>query len=160
MMPALKSGDHYSKIERSLIIGNGMPTRRIESSSKEKLNSVVYFEIPVDEIDRAQEFYTRAFGWSMRRMEELDYIAIITSSTEDGLTAKRGSINGGMQKRSNGVEHPVITIRVEDIDSTLAKIEELGGEQFISKMKVSDMGFTAYFKDTEGNILGLWQDSV
>ena len=124
------------------------------------MNSVVYFEIPVDELERAEEFYSRAFGWTMRRMQELDYTAIMTSSQEEELPPKRGSINGGMQKRAKGVVHPVITIRVESIDSSLQKIEELGGKIFIPKAKVSDMGFSAYFHDSEGNVLGLWQDSV
>lgn len=146
----------HSKIERIFNIGS---CGGRESCFK-KMNSVVHFEIPVDELERAQEFYTRAFGWTMRRLVELDYIAITTSSTEDGLTARRGSINGGMQKRGNGIEHPVITIRVEDIDTSLSKIESLGGATFIPKTKISDMGFSAYFKDTEGNVLGLWQDSV
>jgi len=124
------------------------------------MNSVVYFEIPVDELERAEEFYSRAFGWTMRRMQELNYTTIMTSSQEDELPSKLGTINGGMQKRGNGVVHPVVTIRVEDIDSSLRKIEELGGRIFISKSKVSDMGFSAYFQDSEGNVLGLWQDSV
>jgi hypothetical protein len=46
---------------------------------------------------------------------------------------------------------------VDDIDETLAKIEVLGGKTARPKQAVGDMGFTAYFTDSEGNLMGLWQ---
>ena len=52
---------------------------------------------------------------------------------------------------------PVVTIDVEDIDAALEKIESLGGATVVPRMPVGEMGFTAYFKDTEGNVLGLWE---
>jgi len=57
------------------------------------------------------------------------------------------------------VKSTVVTIRVEDLDAATKKIEKIGGKVVQKKRAVGDMGFTAYFKDTEGNIVGLWQDS-
>ncbi len=37
------------------------------------------------------------------------------------------------------------------------KLEEAGGKIVRAKMPVEDFGYAAYFKDTEGNIVGLWQ---
>jgi uncharacterized protein len=68
-----------------------------------------------------------------------------------------GAINGGMTKRNNEVKNPVITIDVQDIDVALKNVEKLGGKTVQKKQPVADMGFTAYFRDTEGNIVGLWQ---
>jgi len=124
------------------------------------MDSVVHFEIPADEIERAEEFYARAFGWTMRRMQEFEYTAIITMTSQDGIPTQSGSINGGMTKRSQMLEHPLVTIRVTDIQSTLGKIEVLGGKMVSPKTPVGDVGFAAYFMDTEGNIQGLWQDAV
>jgi predicted enzyme related to lactoylglutathione lyase len=64
-----------------------------------------------------------------------------------------------MTKRQDPVKTPVITIDVNDIDSTLKSIEKLGGKAVQKKQPVADMGFTAYFKDTEGNVVGLWQNA-
>ncbi|TMI31921.1 hypothetical protein E6H29_04210 [Candidatus Bathyarchaeota archaeon] len=70
-----------------------------------------------------------------------------------------GAINGGMTKRQDPVKNTVITIDVSDIDSSLKSIEKLGGKVVQKKQPVADMGFTAYFKDTEGNVVGLWQNA-
>jgi predicted enzyme related to lactoylglutathione lyase len=69
-----------------------------------------------------------------------------------------GYINGGMFQRSEQFpQTPVITVDVASIDDALQKIESLGGSKLIGKEKVGDMGFAAYFKDTEGNVVGLWE---
>jgi predicted enzyme related to lactoylglutathione lyase len=70
-----------------------------------------------------------------------------------------GAINGGMTKRNDQVKNTVITVDVADIDASLKSIEKLGGKTVQKKQPVADMGFTAYFKDTEGNIVGLWQSA-
>src|SRR5579864_5649372 len=125
------------------------------------MDSVIHFEIPADDVKRAEEFYSKAFGWSMNRMPEFEYTMISTTpSDEMGMPKQPGSINGGMPKRGMGVDQTVITIRVANIESALQKIESLGGKTVSTKMPVGDMGFTAYFKDTEGNVVGLWQDAV
>lgn len=54
---------------------------------------------------------------------------------------------------------PVVTVDVEDIDAALAKIAAVGGSVFRGKMEVPGMGWNAYFKDSEGNIVGLWQNA-
>ena len=72
---------------------------------------------------------------------------------------KVGAINGGLTKRNSEVKNTVITIDVQDIEATLKNVEKLGGKMVRKKEPVADMGFTAYFKDTEGNIVGLWQSA-
>ena len=46
---------------------------------------------------------------------------------------------------------------MEDVDAALAQVESAGGSVAQAKDAVPGMGWYAYFKDTEGNILGLWQ---
>src|SRR5947208_16349147 len=72
---------------------------------------------------------------------------------------RAGAINGGLTKRNNEVKNTVITVDVTDIEATLKNVEKLGGKMVRKKEPVADMGFTAYFKDTEGNIVGLWQSA-
>jgi predicted enzyme related to lactoylglutathione lyase len=48
---------------------------------------------------------------------------------------------------------------VEDVDDALLTVEKLGGAVAIPKMAVGEMGYAAYVKDTEGNVVGLWQNA-
>ena len=120
---------------------------------------VVHFEIPFDDADRARGFYQEAFGWNIMPMTEMSYTMVMSgpSSPESG-PSEPGFINGGMFERGiNPVTSPVITIDVADLDDALATIEKLGGEVVTGKTQVGEMGFSAYFKDSEGNLLGLWE---
>jgi predicted enzyme related to lactoylglutathione lyase len=62
-----------------------------------------------------------------------------------------------MMQREAPFGAPVIVVDVDDIDAALASVEKLGGTTVTAKQPVGDMGFAAYFKDPEGNLLGLWQ---
>jgi predicted enzyme related to lactoylglutathione lyase len=52
---------------------------------------------------------------------------------------------------------PLVVVDVESIDEALQRIGELGGETVVAKQPVGDMGFSAYVRDTEGNVVGLWE---
>ncbi|MFC9787874.1 VOC family protein [Rhodococcus sp. NPDC127528] len=120
---------------------------------------VVHFEVPFGDGARAREFYQQAFGWNVVEMPEMDYTIVSTGpAAESGMPAEPGYIGGGMFERSaDSPQGPVITVDVADIDAALAKIESLGGQTIQAKQPVGEMGFAAYFKDTEGNIMGLWE---
>ncbi len=91
-------------------------------------------------------------------MPEMNYTMIGTApSDENGTPKELGMINGGMPKRGQPIDHTVVTIHVQSIDDALTRIEKLGGKRVGEKMSLGDMGFAAYFKDTEGNVVGLWQ---
>ena len=124
-------------------------------------NSVVHFEIPADDFERAQSFYQNAFGWNMQHMPEMQYTMVMTTeSNEQGMPANPGSINGGMGKRqSPHNEHPTVTIGVDDIDKAVEAITAAGGSALGDKMAVGEMGWAAYFTDSEGNVIGLWQNA-
>ena len=119
---------------------------------------VVHFEIPADDVERAEEFYRTAFGWNVQSMPGMGYTMVSTTPTDDqGAPKDPGAINGGMLKREGPVTSPVITIDVDDIDKALETIGSNGGSTVQGKQSVMDMGFSAYFKDSEGNVMGLWE---
>lgn len=121
---------------------------------------VVHFEIPFDDGDRARAFYRDAFGWDVREMPELDYTFVTTGPvTEQGESSEPGYVNGGMVGRSAAVPQPVLTLGVADIDASLDRAVSLGATVVTGKRAVGEMGFTAYLTDTEGNVVGLWQDA-
>jgi uncharacterized protein len=119
---------------------------------------VVHFEIPFDDGERANAFYKDAFGWNLLPLPEMSYTMVSTGPTsEQGPPAEAGFINGGMLQRGTPVGSPVITIDVDDLDASLNQIEKLGGKTVQAKAAVGEMGFSAYFEDSEGNLMGLWQ---
>ncbi|MGZ4508030.1 MAG: VOC family protein [Blastococcus sp.] len=118
---------------------------------------VVHFEIPFDNGDRARSFYKEIFGWQLQEMPGMDYTMVATGPGEQG-PSEPGFINGGMLARSDSASGgPVVVIDVDSIDETLIKIEDTKGVVVTPKQPVGDMGFTAYVKDPEGNVIGLWE---
>ena len=94
----------------------------------------------------------------INEIPDLRYSLVQTGPiTDEGFPAEVGYIGGGMLKRESPTDRPVITIDVEDIDAALEKIESLGGMTVLGRQDVGDMGWAAYFKDVEGNLMGLWQ---
>jgi predicted enzyme related to lactoylglutathione lyase len=123
-------------------------------------NAVVHFELPADDLDRAQGFYRDAFGWNLNAMPDMGYVMVSTTPTnEQGEPQRAGAINGGMLARHAPVSAPVVTIEVDSIDDTLSRVRELGGSVASERAAVGDMGFAAYFTDTEGNVVGLWENA-
>ncbi|BFU43593.1 VOC family protein [Krasilnikovia sp. MM14-A1004] len=123
------------------------------------MDTVVHFEVPFDDAERATTFYREAFGWKLDSMPDFAYTMVTTTATDErGRPSEPGGINGGMLQRGS-ITSPVITINVEDIDDALARIERLGGRVAIGRQPVGGMGFSAYVRDTEGNLIGLWQNA-
>jgi hypothetical protein len=124
------------------------------------MDPVVHFEIPAKDVKRASAFYSKAFGWNLNQFPGFEYWSVVTTdSDQNGMPKSPGSINGGMGKK--GVMAPkavTVTVSVADIDATLASVKKLGGSPVGKKMPVGDMGWSAYFEDTEGNVIGLWQN--
>jgi len=122
---------------------------------------VVHFEIPADDVARAQAFYREAFGWQVNEVPGMNYTLVSTTETdENGVPSTPGAINGGLMPRQGPVTSPVITIDTDDIDATLKVVEKLGGAVSLPKIAVGEMGFAAYFTDTEGNVVGLWENAA
>lgn len=120
---------------------------------------VVHFEVPFDDGDRARAFYGSVFRWTLQEMPEMDYtLAMSGPVTEQGAPAEPGYINGGMFRRGEDEPRsPVIVVDVGDIDETLEHVTTYGGTVLSPKQPVGAMGFAAYFRDTEGNVIGLWE---
>ena len=123
---------------------------------------VVHFEIPFDDGDRAREFYRQAFGWQVTTVPDMEYTMVTTGpgDAEKG-PSEPGFINGGLFQRSDEFpgKGPNIVIDVPSIDEALGDIEAAGGKTVTGRMPVGDMGFAGYFTDTEGNLMGLWENA-
>ena len=119
---------------------------------------VVHFEVPYDDADRARAFYADVFGWSIQPVPEFEYNFVQTGPHgDDGMPSENGYIGGGMFQRQEPVGLPVITIDVEDMTKALESVASHGGAAVGEPQQVGDMGIAAYFTDSEGNLMGLWQ---
>ena len=118
---------------------------------------VVHFEIPADDLTRAESFYRDAFGWEINSMPGMGCTLVSTTPSTQTGPVEPGAINGGMLVRQVPITAPVVTIEVDDIDTALKAIAGLGGHTVRERTPVGDMGFAAYFADTEDNIVGLWE---
>ena len=124
------------------------------------MDRIVHFEIPADDVGRAKDFYASIFGWELQDMEGMDYTVVKTVPVdEQQMPREPGAINGGMMARSPDTPSPVITINVASIDDALKQVEVGGGSIVKPKEPIPGMGAFAYFKDTEGNTLGLWENA-
>jgi predicted enzyme related to lactoylglutathione lyase len=89
----------------------------------------------------------------------MNYHLISTVATDEkGMPKEVGAINGGMYKREIKNDFPVIVINVSSLDESLKKVESAGGKIIMPKQQVGDMGLYARVTDTEGNVIGIWQD--
>lgn len=125
------------------------------------MDSVVHFEIPAKDVKRAAEFYKKAFGWQIDQFPNFEYWTLGTTEVDKNqMPTIPGAINGGMGKKGSTAPDAVtVTVSVKDIDAAVSSIEKLGGKQVGKKQPVGDMGFSAYFRDPEGNVIGLWQST-
>lgn len=125
------------------------------------MDKVVHFEIPADNVARAKKFYEGVFGWKIEKfpMPEGEYWGIRTVAVDQKtrMPKEAGAINGGLMKRQGPAQHPVIAMNVDSIDAAIRKVEQAGGRVAMAKTAVANMGWYAYVRDTEGNLVGVWQ---
>lgn len=117
----------------------------------------VHFEIHAEDPSRAQGFYAGLFGWTFEKWAgPMEYWLV--------RTGEGPGIDGGLLKRMGPNPPPmeptpvvgwVCTVNIDDVDATVAKALELGGSVAMPKMALPGMGWLAYVKDTESNIVGL-----
>lgn len=116
------------------------------------MGRVVHFEICADNVERAVKFYTDVFGWKINKWEgPIDYWLISTGKKS------RAGIDGGLIKRMDPSATTINTIEVHSVDDYMDKITKGGGKIVEPKTVIPGVGYYAYCRDTEGNILGIME---
>ena len=118
------------------------------------MNIVNWFEIPVKDIERAKKFYESVFDLKIEihPMEEMKMGFF--PSMDDNSYGVTGSLvqSKGYTPSTSGV---VIYFSVNDITGILEKVSSNAGKIIKEKMSIGEYGFVGYFKDPEGNKIGL-----
>jgi uncharacterized protein len=119
---------------------------------------VVHFEIQGTNPEALSQYYGELFGWKFTKWGEVPYWVI-----ETGAPDKPG-INGGLLPRNGpppeagqSVNAFVCTVEVENLQEYFDRALILGGVAAVPKMPIAGVGWLAYVKDPNGNILGLMQ---
>ncbi len=118
-------------------------------------SSIVWFEIPADDLGRARKFYGALFGWKMQKFPgPMEYWHVNTGGPE-------ASPDGGMMKRQNPGQQGITNyLSVASVDKSAKKVEALGGKICMGKTPVPSMGYFVVCQDTEGNMFALWEHNA
>lgn len=124
---------------------------------------VVHFEIHASDPERLVRFYGDLFAWSFQPWGPPDtYWLIRTGSAEQpgidgGLVRRRGPAPTPALAENLAVNAYVCTVDVPSAAAALARVAELGGTVALPTTAIPGVGWLAYGKDPDGNILGLMQ---
>ena len=118
--------------------------------------TVVHFEIPADDVERARKFYAELFGWQIEKFTgaPMEYWMIDTGREEGTM-----GVDGGMLKREHPQQQTIMYIDVPSVDESMSKIKSLGGQVVFPKTAIPGMGYFAVCLDTENNGFGLWENN-
>jgi hypothetical protein len=104
------------------------------------VDPIVHVEIPVSDLERAKEFYSKVFGWKIT--ETLGFTLFETGGPPGGSFAR---VEGDKPRGC------LLYIAVEDIESRLADVERAGGRVLRGRREVPGVGWDALFEDVSGN---------
>ena len=120
------------------------------------MNKVIMFELPVNSLKRASEFYKKAFGWQIEPWNG-SFGVVTVPEDENWMPKEKGAINGEMYRRESNDDKPMLVILVPSITKTINKLKQAGGKIISEKEAYGEWGWYARVKDTEGNVFGLWE---
>ena len=112
---------------------------------------IVHIEFPAENPDRATQFWGGLFGWEFggSAMPDFDYRMARVSDTS-GVAVMASPEPAG---------HPNFYFDTDDIEASIAKVRELGGEA-TEKSPVPTHGWFSACRDSEGNAFHLWQNDA
>ena len=122
-----------------------------------KMNPVVYFEIPVLDLDRACDFYSNVFETKLTKEVVDGYQMAFFETSDDSFGASGALVVGDVYVPSH--QGCFLYFGVESIDETIARAVELGGSVLYPKKSNGDLGSVAEIQDSEGNRIALHEEN-
>ncbi len=123
--------------------------------------TIVHFEIPADDPERAAKFYRELFGWTINKWEGaaggIEYWTVQTVEADANGQPVRPGVNGGLMRRMYPGQGLVNYINVESVDEFVRRAEQLGAKVLMEKTPVPAMGWFAQLSDPEGNVVAVWE---
>jgi predicted enzyme related to lactoylglutathione lyase len=119
-------------------------------------NALNWFEIPATDIVRAQKFYETVFAVSMHNMGEMMGMKMLAFPIDPA----SGKVSGGLvqsQTHTPAQNGTIVYLNANpSIQQVIDRIEAAGGKVVMPRTQISpEVGYMAFFVDTEGNRVGL-----
>ncbi len=117
-------------------------------------NVPAWFEIPTEDLSRAQQFYETVFAQPLKREKFGGGDMVV--------------LRGGAKPNSSGalvafedvrpsVQGSIVYIGVDNLTPVLERAQAHGGDTLVPRTALPEgMGYFAQFRDCEGNRVGLW----
>lgn len=112
-------------------------------------NPVNWFEIPVNDIERAKAFYEYVFGVTLS-VQDLGALKMAWFPMAQGMPGAAGTLVKA-ESYVPSYAGTMVYFTVADIDAALKRASEKGGKILRSKMSIGQHGFVGHFEDCEGN---------
>jgi uncharacterized protein len=110
---------------------------------------ICYIELPATDVARSAEFYSKVFGWNMRKRGDG------ATAFDDTVGQVSGSfVLGRLPASTPGL---LFYIMVDDAAGTLKVITANGGA-IVQPIGADAPEITARFKDPGGNVVGIYQE--
>ena len=111
---------------------------------------MVHFEIMGGDGTALERFYTELFGWKIDSNNPMQYGVVDTNGGP-------GGINGGVGPGYDGNARVTVYAKVENLQKTLARAEQLGGRTVLEPSDVPGGPKLAMFMDPTGNVVGIME---
>ncbi len=120
-----------------------------------KMNAVAWFDIYVDDLDRAVAFYETVLGVELEAMgDPTGETQMMSFPADMGIYGAAGALTKSPHARP-GVGGTIIYFGSEDVAVNEARVAAAGGTVIRPKFSIGEFGFVTLCQDTEGNMFGL-----
>jgi predicted enzyme related to lactoylglutathione lyase len=116
-------------------------------------NPVIWFELYVNDMERARRFYETVFELSLEQMPDtgMEYWAFPMDNDRVGAGGALAKLEG----MAPGGTGTLIYFSCEDCAVEEGRVEAAGGRVIKPKMSIGAYGFMSLVLDSEGNTIGL-----
>src|SRR5690554_6572516 len=125
---------------------------------KQKQNPVCWFEIYVNDMERAKKFYSKVLNMEIVDAPEMDGMPDMQMAFFPWVK-NAPNANGALVKMNDmpvGAGGTMIYFQCEDCSVEESRVEVAGGKVIQPKMSIGEHGFCSMCLDTEGNMFGLY----
>lgn len=119
-------------------------------------NPVGWFEIYVEDMDRAKGFYQTVFNTTLEKiggeaMMDIDMWGFPSSMEQYGAAGALSKMEGV----APGGNSTLVYFSCQDCEVEQGRVEGAGGKVVHPKFSIGEHGFISMVSDTEGNMIGL-----
>jgi len=119
-----------------------------------QMNAIGWFDIYVDDMDRAVAFYEAVLGSKLEPMGDPTGESQMMSFPAEMSVYGAGGALTKAPHAGPGVGGTIVYFMSEDVAVQEARIVEAGGQVVRPKFSIGEFGFIVLCMDTEGNMIG------